>query len=48
VTRAVGVELAPNFTVFGSTGAWLFQLLTGLTLAWLLRADTNQPTLSGR
>jgi hypothetical protein len=43
VTRAVGVDLAPNFTVFGSTGAWTFQLLTGLTLAWLLRSDTNQP-----
>lgn len=37
-TRAAGVDLAPNFTVFGSTGAWAFQLLTGLALAWMLRA----------
>lgn len=36
-TRAVGVELAPQFAVFGSTGAWVFQFLTGLTLAWILR-----------
>jgi hypothetical protein len=39
VTRAAGVDLAPNFTVFGATGAWIFQLLTGLALAWMLRAD---------
>jgi hypothetical protein len=37
VTRAAGVDLSPNFTVFGSTGAWAFQLLTGLALAWILR-----------
>lgn len=37
VTRAAGVDLTPNFTVFGSTGAWAFQLLTGLTLVWILR-----------
>lgn len=39
VTRAAGVDLTPHFTVFGATGAWAFQLLTGLALAWLLRAD---------
>lgn len=33
ITAAVGVDLAPAWTVFGSTGAWAFQLLTGLTLA---------------
>lgn len=43
VTRAAGVDLAPNFTVFGATGAWSFQLLTGLVLAWLLRAGTGAP-----
>ena len=45
VTRAVGVDLAPNFAVFGSTGAWAFQALTGLVLAWLLaqRAATPGP-----
>jgi hypothetical protein len=37
VTRAAGIDLAPSFTVFGSTGAWAFQLLTGLALAWILR-----------
>jgi hypothetical protein len=37
VTRAVGVDLSPNFSVFGSTGAWAFQLLSGLVLGWLLR-----------
>lgn len=36
VSRAAGVDLAP-WSVFGSIGAWSFQLLTGLTLAWLLR-----------
>ncbi|HEY8597418.1 MAG TPA: hypothetical protein VIL85_03240 [Thermomicrobiales bacterium] len=34
--RVVGVDLT-NWAVFGSTGAWAFQLLTGLTLAYLLR-----------
>ncbi len=37
ITSAVGVELEPKWSVFGSTGAWAFQLLTGLTLAWLTR-----------
>lgn len=41
VTRAVGVDLAPQYSVFGSTGAWAFQLLTGLTLAWLLRGTAS-------
>lgn len=43
VTRAAGINLAPNFTVFGSTGAWAFQLITGLTLAWLLRQGITAP-----
>jgi hypothetical protein len=38
VTRAAGIDLSPNFTVFGATGAWAFQLLTGLALAWIMRA----------
>jgi hypothetical protein len=37
VTAAAGVNLAPRWAVFGSTGAWAFQLVTGLTLAYLLR-----------
>jgi hypothetical protein len=36
ITRSVGVDLGPNWTVFGSTGAWMFQLLTGLVLARIL------------
>jgi hypothetical protein len=37
ITRAVGVDLAQHWSVFGSSGALLFQLLSGLTLAWLLQ-----------
>ena len=32
ITRSVGVDLGPKWSVFGSTGAWAFQLLTGLAL----------------
>lgn len=38
ITRAAGVDLTPGFTVFGSTGAWAFQLLSGLALAWMMRS----------
>jgi hypothetical protein len=37
ITRAVGVDLALDWSVFGSSGAVTFQLLTGLALAWMLR-----------
>ena len=45
VSSAIGLGLTPNFAVFGSTGAWAFQALTGLVLAWLLaqRAATPGP-----
>jgi hypothetical protein len=36
VTRATGIDLALQWSVFGSSGALTFQLLTGLALAWLL------------
>jgi len=36
VTRAAGIELGLQWSVFGSSGALTFQLLTGLALAWLL------------
>lgn len=36
VTRGVGVDLGPKWSVFGSIGAWAFQLLTGLALYFLL------------
>lgn len=42
ITRAAGVDLTPNWSVFGSTGAWGFQLLTGLTLAWMLRRGAGR------
>ena len=35
-SRAAGVDLAP-WSVFGSLGAWAFQLVTGMALAWFLR-----------
>lgn len=41
VTRAAGVDLTPNFAVFGTTGALASQLLAGLVLAWLL-ADVER------
>ena len=37
VTHAAGVDVAPRFANFGATGAWAFQLVTGLALVWLLR-----------
>jgi hypothetical protein len=43
VTAATGVDLAPKWAVFGSTGSWAFQLATGLTLAFLLRRAVKQP-----
>ena len=36
ITRAVGVDLSLQWSVFGSSGALTFQLLTGLTLAWIV------------
>lgn len=39
ITRAAGVDLALHWSVFGSSGALTFQLLTGLTLAWMLRGN---------
>jgi hypothetical protein len=41
VTRAVGVDLTANWSVFGAAGALTFQLLTGLALAWLLPQATQ-------
>lgn len=42
ITRAAGVDLQPNWSVFGSTGAWGFQLMTGLVLAWLLKQARHE------
>jgi hypothetical protein len=39
ITRAAGVDLSLQWAVFGSSGALTFQLLTGLTLAWMLRGN---------
>jgi len=43
ITRAAGVDLALQWSVFGSSGALTFQLLTGLVLAWMLRRDKVVP-----
>jgi hypothetical protein len=48
VTRAAGVDLTPQWSVFGSTGAWAFQLVTGLALAWLLRRRVASVAASER
>ena len=37
VTRAIGVDLSPKWSVFGVSGALTFQLLTGAALYFLLR-----------
>jgi hypothetical protein len=41
VTRAAGIDLAADWSVFGASGALTFQLLTGLALAWLLPPATQ-------
>jgi hypothetical protein len=45
VTAAFGINLAEKWAVFGTSGALVFQLATGLTLAYLLRqaARTRPP-----
>jgi len=40
MTRAAGVDLTANWSVFGAAGALTFQLLTGLALAWMLPPAT--------
>jgi hypothetical protein len=39
VSAAIGLDLTRNWAVFGSSGALIFQLATGLTLACLLRRN---------
>lgn len=39
ITRAAGVDLTRQWSVFGSSGALTFQLLSGLALAWMLRRN---------
>jgi hypothetical protein len=45
VTAAFGIDLARKWAVFGTSGALVFQLATGLTLAYLLgrSARTRAP-----
>jgi hypothetical protein len=43
ITRAVGIDLSQQWTVFGSSGAIVFQLLTALTLLWMLRPGRAAP-----
>jgi len=49
VTAAFGVDLARKWTVFGSSGALVFQAIAGLTLAYLLAqaARTRAPAPDG-
>lgn len=42
ITRAAGVDLRPQWSVFGTTGALAFQLLTGIVLAWLLQRRSRE------
>jgi hypothetical protein len=37
VTRRAGIDLGPKWAVFGSSGAIMFQLVTGIALAILFR-----------
>ena len=48
ITRAAGIDLALQWSVFGSSGALTFQLLTGLTLAWLLKERKGTPVPQAR
>jgi hypothetical protein len=50
VTTAIGVNLAEKWAVFGSSGALVFQLISGLTLVFLLRLSvrTQPPALARR
>ena len=43
ITRAVGIDLSQQWTVFGSSGAIVFQLLTGVALSWMLRQGRALP-----
>lgn len=43
ITRAVGVDLALNWAVFGSSGALTFQLLSGLLLRWVVNFERGAP-----
>lgn len=42
VTHAAGINLSPDFAVFGSTGAWAFQFVTGLALRDLVRPQADR------
>ena len=39
ITRRAGIDLDLKWPVFGSTGSWAFQLLSGLALYLLLRSS---------
>ena len=41
ITRSAGIDLTFKWSVFGSTGAWAFQFLTGLALYFLLRSSVD-------
>jgi hypothetical protein len=43
VSATIGIDLTRNWAVFGSSGALVFQLVAGLTLAYLLRRKERVP-----
>jgi hypothetical protein len=43
ITRATGIDLSQQWTVFGSFGAIVFQVLTGVALSWALRQGRVAP-----
>jgi hypothetical protein len=43
VSAGLGLHLEPKWAVFGAYGSWAFQLVTGLTLAYLLRQRDGAP-----
>jgi len=43
ITRAAGIDLSQQWTVFGSSGAIVFQLLSGVALSWMLRRGRAVP-----
>ncbi len=43
VSAGIGIDLSRNWAVFGSSGALVFQLATGLTLAYLIRRSAPTP-----
>jgi hypothetical protein len=46
ITRAAGIDLGFDWSMFGVSGALMFQVLTGLALAWILQARDQTMTVA--